>query len=321
MRKLLFILATMAISFTGCNSDTSGNEIYEKLLLVRPGTYIYDAAAFQNEMSMQPADVAIRLAILRAETVKQTGSTAGMNDVKIDKYGNLKTFLFGTQSIVAERSNGVYEITYVGQNISATSPDAFIRKGTFSIQTQGIALEETDETNTWIATQTSDKVTIKNGNQTVTNLKDASSKTIIYRDGTSYAIHVENYIAYYVSEQWKSLWSGRFTWIPSKTTDLSYETLKGTSFTLDGQGRGTTFASANNRTAARMSYSIANGEYNPARSGSYRMLIGGTSRAEFTDSNDYNVADYPSPSVIYKWNVVDNTLKITISYNNNTVTI
>lgn len=305
------ILAALTMGLASCLD--SNKDVYDKVEPVRPGIYIYNAAHSQNEAAMQPADIVLRLAILRAEAEKQ-GKLDDLTAVTVNGQ-NVKTLLFGIYTKISEDESeaGTYVIEY--RNSGGQRPyDTFSRTGSVSVKTQGVALEQTDASLRWTASLSSEKLTVTGGSAvTITSTGD----TYVYRQNDAYEIGFNNAIS--EVDRRKASWSGTFTWTTDKDGGLSFSSLEGASFELDGSARGTSFWTFNGVSSAGMNYSVTDGNYQPSRTGSASQIMGGTEECGLTSPMDYNIADYPSPDVKVVWSVTGNTLSYAVTYNGTTV--
>lgn len=306
------MLAAM-MGVTSC-LNSGGETAYDQVKPVAPGINIYNAANSQNAASMQPADIALKLAVLRAEALKQ-GKMDDWNSVVNENSISVKNLLFGftTQIAEDEQEPGTYEIRYA--NAGGQWPyDSYRRQGTIRVRTQGVALEETDENKMWTVSLGSSQFTVTGG-RTVTLL--STGETSIYWNGEGYQIEFFNGMSY-VNEARKASWNGSFVLTPEVTGSLAFSDLEETSFGFEGQAQGTSFWSFNGTTSAQMSYQVTEGLYNPSEAGP-TQLIGGTETCTLLSMGDYNIAEYPSPEVKVVWNKVGSKISYSITYNDTTV--
>lgn len=295
--------------------NSNGNNDYDKMEPVRPGIVIYNAAQSQNIASMQPADIALRLAFLRAEAEKQ-GMLDDMSSVTIAGVGNWKNLLFGVGTSITEDTNdpGTYVIQY--NNSGGQRPyDSFTRLGSVRVRTNGVALENTDGSNRWTVTLESQKLTVTGGN-TVTIA--TTGDTYIYHTDAAYEIGF-NHAAAYIDEARKANWTGTFYLTPGKEDGLSFSALQDASFKVSGSASGQSFWSFNDVTAAGLSYTVTDGEYNPSRTNSATQIISGKEECRLTSPIDYNIAQYPSAEVEIVWTVVGNAITYVVTYNGTSV--
>ncbi len=305
------VVAAVALGQTSClNSDS---DFHDEAAPVRPGIYIYNAAHSQNEAAMQPADVALRLAVLRAEAEKQ-GKTGDLNSVTVDGQ-NVKTLLFGMYTQIAEDESeaGTYVIEY--RNSGGQRPyDIYSRTGTVRVKTQGVALERTDAAKRWSVSLGSEKLAITGGSSVAVL---STGETELYFEGGVCRIGFSNALS--EADGRKASWSGDFELTTEMKEGLSFSGLKDASFELDGSARGTSFWSFNGTTSAAMSYTVTDGKYQPSRTGSPSTIMGGTELCGLTSPMDYNPADYPSSEVKVVWTVSGNMLSYAVTYNGTTV--
>lgn len=315
-RKMIWVatLAAVTVAMASC-LDSNGSSDYDKVEPVRPGIVIYNAAQSQNIASMQPADIALRLAFLRAEAEKQ-GKLDDMSSVTVANVGNVKNLLFGIGTRITEDAEdpGTYVIQY--NNGGGQRPyDSFTRSGSVRVRTNDVALENTDASNRWSVTLESQKLTVTGGNTvTITTTGD----TYIYRTDAAYEIGF-NHAVSFIDEARKASWTGTFVLTPGKDDGLSFSVLKDASFKVSGSAAGQSFWSFNNVSAAGMSYTVTDGEYNPSRTNSATQIISGKEECRLTSLADYNIAQYPSAEVEIVWNVVGNAITYVVTYNGTSV--
>lgn len=314
MEKSKLIWTTAFVVLLGLTSCLdSSKEAYDRVEPVRPGIYIYNAAHSQNEAAMQPADIGLRLAVLRAEAEKQ-GKTDDLASVTVNGQ-NVKTLLFGMYTKVSEDETepGTYVIEY--RNSGGQRPyDTYSRTGTVRVKTQGVALEQTDASKRWSVSLDSEKLAITGGSSV--SIVTTGDTYLYFQDGVC-EIGFSNAVS--EADSRKASWSGTFTLTTEKNEGLSFSALEGASFELDGSARGTSFWTFNGTTAAAMSYTVTDGKFQPSRTGSPSQIMGGTELCSLTSPFDYDIANYPSPEVKVVWSVTGSTLSYAVTYNDITV--
>lgn len=307
--------ASAAVVLMSSSCLDTKSDAYDRVEPVRPGIYIYNAAHSQNDASMQPADIALRLAILRAEAVKQ-GKTDELGSVVLNGL-NVKTLLFGMYTRIEEDAAeaGTYVIEY--RNSGGQRPyDAYTRSGSVRVKTHGIGLEETDASNRWTVVLESSQLTVSGGS-TITIA--STGDTYLYRSGDAYAIGFDHAVSFEKNGSPKADWSGTFTLATDRKDGLAFSELAGASFELDGSASGTGFWSFNGTSGAGLRYEVSDGKYQPSFTGSATQIMGGTEICALTSSQDYDPAAYPSPEVQVEWSVVGNTIYYAVTYNGTTV--
>lgn len=311
-KKNLLCLAFVAAfaALTGCLGSDENPE-YEKVKPVEPGLYIYMAAQSQNEAALQPADAALRLAILRAEAAKQ-GKSDELDYVIVEGAGNVKTLLFGANTRI-HKDGDDFVITYAG---SGGSPmfDVYARMGEVRVRTQGVPLDETDEATPWTIVLASQTWSLS-ADRTVTLTSTGGTK--VYRRDAEYAIEFDDGTSYLLKDK-PAAWSGRFVWRPADADDLSFSGMKEKALSFTGWGEGHTFWLLDGKTQTRMRYEVEAGEYRPSLAGN-RQLTAGTEVGRLTDPADYSTEAYPAPDVTVKWETTDQRIGYTVTYNGTTV--
>ncbi|MEG1611833.1 MAG: hypothetical protein RRZ83_04775 [Alistipes sp.] len=304
MCVMLLAMATL----TAClDSDNDANQ--DRWRPVAPGLQIYNATVSQNHIALQPSDIAIRLAILRAEAAKQ-GKLDKLDMVVIPNGGNVKMLLFGANTKITAEKDG-YLISYVGGG-GVNTLDSYARMGDIRIRTHGVGLEQTNATTRWTVELASAKMTFDDRHYDKT-MMTSTGDTYIYNRGTAYEIGFSGSVAY-VRPEYTSDWKGTFIWTPATPADLSFSTLQKSIFKLDGAGSGRSFWTMNGKASANMSYAVTNGKYDPSIAGS-AQIVAGTEVCRLTNPADYNVADYPASDVAVSWSVTNNRLYYTVDYN------
>lgn len=308
-------VALSMLALTSC-LDSNNNTDYDRVEPIAPGISIYNAANSQNIASLQPADVAMRFAILRAEAVKQN-KLGDWNNILTENAVGVKNLLFGigTQISEDEQEPGTFVIQYA--NGGGQMPyDSYRRLGSVRVRTQGVALEETNEQTKWSVSLASSQLTVSGG-RTVTLL--STGETMLYGNGEGgYVIDFFNGISY-IEEARKASWNGAFVLTPSVKGTLAFSDLDGASFGFDGESSGTSFWSFNGTTAAKMSYKLVDGQYDLQKAGNVTQLIAGTETCALLSTGDYSVTTYPSPEVEVVWSMSGSRISYTVTYDGNSV--
>ena len=290
MRQLFFFLAALPLVLTGCLKTDSYSS---KLEPVARGLEIYNFVGMQNQISMQPAEVGIRLAMLLAEAKKQN-SMDDLDNVRVNDVRIINN-LFGSATKVEKTDDG-YKITYIYSRGGIN--DDYQRYGVFYVDTNGaeqLADTEVVGSKKWVVT-VDDEVTLQLSSwETTINISGGSTMLYNAGDGT-YRIDMSGLEAWYPrSRELKSRWSGSFRWKPGHPELIYSECLKKET-QLDGEASGESFYSLNNSTPTRMWYKIEEG-----RMLSYRRLGGGVETGGFSSTADYDTSRYPSGNVRVEW--------------------
>ncbi|MEG1623099.1 MAG: hypothetical protein RR330_07010 [Alistipes sp.] len=322
MRKLFLLAAILSVAFlSGCNdSNSTFHDPYDG---VGAGITIYNAAYGQNDIALDPTAVAIRLEMLLAEAEKQQ---VDFSTVKVT-YGkalvNAKDLFFGTQTTIVKTTEGVYTITYNGSTPGRL--DYYYRRGAYVVNTFNHRLSADGQPWTvtlgqagmvcWSVGPFGDKIEMQ--------IQEMGATTIT-RQETRYSISFLNFKAYLAnSRKYTSDWSGDFYFTTSvNADDLSYSAQQEAVFTLLGGARGASLYTLNNTTPLHLSYAISAAnplKWDPSKSSSFRLIVGGEETATLTSTADYNVADYPASSVTVTRTLNDKVVSIKVSYNGITI--
>lgn len=307
--KIFGFALSVAALLSGCiKSDNS----YKDLQPVLPGMLIYSNAASQNELSLLPASVGMRLAVLQSEAAKQGKEIASVTDAEGRQ---IQSLLFGV-SVSKIESASADNTLAEGDYLLTFRPEepfsgVFCLDGQILVRTGGRQLDAADAA-TWevlpqpgfavnVISQTSvQRIEITEG---ITRLSS--------RGEGSYEVSLQNLRANFKDSACASDWSGSFT-LRTEAASLAYSDCHGKKFTAEGSfGGDTLFSFTMTETPTRMSYTLANGTY----------LNGGpnfTGRVtcRLTGMLDYPMADYPSPTVEVEWSLdSNNNLSRVITYN------
>lgn len=306
MKKILFVTAAVvSLVFSGCIKE---DDSYKKLRPVQKGIDIYTWAMNQNIISMEQANIGMRMAMLVAEAEKQ--DVENFDDVKVDKV-SVKSRLLGTSSKI-ERTTTGYKITF---NPAYADLDRYTREGVVLINThEAPLLEGTVGGKNWT-------VTFENGLKLGTTSSDAQVITLsgglteIYNEGAAYAVSLANQTSYLSGgAKFQSNWGGRFT-VKPENMNFTYSDCAGETFLVNGTAYGDTFYTMDGASPLQMSIGLTGMKYlSPSR------IESGKVNALLTDN--YDMATYPISNVTVEWSVDANgKLRQTITYGENTVTI
>lgn len=310
-KNLLFLAVVAAAAvLTGCLGSDDNPE-YEKVKPVEPGLYIYMAAQSQNEVALQPADAALRLAILQAEAAKQ-GKPDELDYVIVEGAGNVKTLLFGANTKIRKEGTD-FVITYAGSG-GMPMYDVYARMGEVRVRTLGRMLDQTDETAAWTVALASQTWTVSS-DRTVT--LTSTGATRVFRRDAGYAIEFDGGTSYLAKDK-PAEWSGRFVWRPADADDLSFSAMKEKTIAFSGSGEGRTIWLLDGKTQTRMRYEVEGGEYRPSLAGN-RQLTAGTEVGRLTDPADYSAEAYPVPDVTVEWETTGERIGYSVTYNGTTV--
>lgn len=292
MKKVLMLLSLATLVLTSCVKNE--NPVSEEQLRVLPGIYIYNNTATQQAISMQQANIALRFAILQAETAKNLEKDVVTVDemlattVSDTNKNKIKDVLLGASSKLTMTSEGIYNIAFQSNNVDM---DLLARQGTFVIDTKNTLLPYTNSSTAWRVTVGSDTKVITNpGTMSEMTFNIESGFTEIYYDQGSFHIGLRNIVAY-VSDKCKSDWSGDFIW-RTANSDLNYKGNVAAETYLSGSASGQSFFSldGSGTNSTRMSYRLENGMYVGSR---YLVQGDETCRLE----SNYDKTVYPSPTM------------------------
>lgn len=326
MKKLFMMLSASLVLFsTACNKDAEAHYFGEYADL-KPGMAIYNAAATQQLVSLDPAAVAIRLAMLLDEAAEQNLPIEEVQVHISPRDYLLKELLFGrevgietvegTEEEPAEP--GLYRITYV--HAAPASIDTYRREGSYLIRTHGLSLTESSADMPWVV-MPEELLYLNSGNSDSERFVITGGAIRLHAAGAGiYAIGLDGLKASFeVSERFASAWSGDFFFTTSTTTGtLAYSNHDEDTFALWGEAEGPTFYAFNNSSTTRMRYTV--GESNrlswaPAETRSFTVAKGGTEQCRLTHSEDYQVELYPSSEVTVSRTYAEGEVTRTLSYN------
>ncbi len=312
MKKILGAMLLAALALSGCIKSENP---YAKYKPVAGGMQIFSVAYTQFDVAIQPANAAMRLAILLAEADKQAETSDETVDFsKITHDGkNVMASLFGSYAKIEKDSGntGDYRITY--------STDVMLfgyyYKGSMIVKTGNVPLSETNSETAWTVEYDDFKV-LSSGGYTVT-VKFNGGETTLYANGdASFTVKQDNMDLNYEGSEAHSNWSGSFRMRP-EANGIAYSECTGKDFSVNGSFSGPTFTSLmKNNEPTRVSYTVSNGKYKL-----YGKVFTGTLFCHLTGYGDYNPADFPSTEVEYIYSYDEaRGVSQTIKYNGNIVT-
>lgn len=311
MRKLIFFAAATAALFTGCLS--SSNESISPYAPIQPGLYIHDGAWRQTNLTLDPIGVALRLEMLLSQAEFE-GKDLNEVEVTIDKvaYKLKGDLLFGFGASIVNDGDGVYTVTYTGSEKGGV--DNFYRKGSYVVDTHGVRLPEA-VAEPWTVTLGDSGMqcwTVDSyGSRTEYALYSIGTVSIQPKDNV-YEFVVDGFEASLLNyKNFSSDWDCNFKWQAAYTKsdeelkvdakyDLRYALMNKAEFFLSGGGAGVTFSSYNGVDPAHMTYNVPVSsplKWDTSTTKVYNMIMSGRETASLTSQADYNVADYPSPTV------------------------
>lgn len=323
MQKLLgWALAAALLIGVGCSTDTSYNTEYTS---VYPGITIFNSALVQNNVAMDGASVAIKLAMLLDEAAAQGSTIDQVTIISGEKSYLLKPLLFGNGSTIRqEEATGDYLITY-----DLTTPgsiDNYYRRGTYRVQTGGNSLTATGLQTPWSVTPEGEMRLATGVSSTSTNYLLYGGTTQIYRQSNGdWAIRLSEVAASFAEySQFTSSWSGNFVLTCStKEGDWSYTNHASDTFSLQGTASGLTFYAFDSLSGLEMRYVSSSSDpasWQPSKTSSYTVVVSGTEEASITSTN-YSQTDYPSPTVTVVRVLEGSTIRTTVKYNGNVAQI
>lgn len=126
MRKILLALAAVSLLFVSCNKNDSGEtDPMEKAF------FMVSSVINQNELSLDPFNIAYRLNILINEAIANSGESV---DNSANFSANTREDLFGIgAAITYDRTTGIYTITFQG----AKPDNDYLRGGKVYVHTNG----------------------------------------------------------------------------------------------------------------------------------------------------------------------------------------
>ncbi len=327
MKRVLTAATALLLTFAvGCNGDLENNYAgaYDDIM---PGLSIYNSATTQQSVAMDPAAVAIRLAMLLDEaalqesTIEEVFVTAGLQQYR------LKELLFGSGVVIEALtegegeqvvSTGDYRITY--KNTPLAPIDRFNREGSYLVRTGGLSLLQTTESMAWEVVPEA-PVRIYTGTDAGSRFLVAEGLTRLSASTTgTYKIELVKLRASFEDyKEFASEWSGVFYLSTSTVTgNLAFSNHDEDTFSLHGSAEGPTFFAFNERNATRMSYYVSNISplnWRPHETPIHTIAVSGTEQAALTHAADYSQELYPSPTVQIKRSYADKVLDLYITYN------
>ena len=320
MRNLFYILAASALALlAGCNSSNSN--YVDPYASVRPGITIYNAAATQNRVALDPAAVAVRLAMLLDEAEEQQKDISEVSVSYKNSTYKLKNLLFGAGVNIREADDapGDYLITY---RESALAPiDCYVRSGSYRVRTGGRPLTEATEAEPWVAEPAEPvRLTTYSSYSSESYLLQSGRVALWHARATSFGIRAENIKAHFAGyEQFRSDWSGDFTWSCSTHPEtLSFTAHAEDTYTLWGSAEGETIYALNSANPTRMRYAASMStpvEYRPSQTSNYLVITNGSERAELTSPLDYPAGEFPSPLVVVRRTLANKLITTEVLYN------
>lgn len=306
MKKILTLVALAALAFTSCVKE---DETYKRLKPVLPGMNIYNGTMTMQRIATQPADMAVRLAILETEAYKQDPEAVNPDLTKVkDGATNVFEKLFGKQATLTKTGN-VYKLVFKTDEIT----QFYMSKGEMTVNTGGLRLAETSETNPWTVSLGSDYGIVVTNSSGYNTLEATAAMIKIYYQTGHYKIDIESFKANVKDAKIQSNWNTRMTFSPSKGTSLAYSDVKGESFNVNvTTAEGPACVTFDGKSATKLSLQISNGV-----SDMMLLMRSGTAISKLTGENDYNASFYKAREAQVDWSVTaDNKLTIMINYNN-----
>lgn len=312
MKKLMTwaLAAVAAMAFPGCMKNSNPWDGIEK---VAPGMQIYNTATFQNSVSMQPADAAMRLAMLVSEALSQDPDCdlTKLGEVTVSNK-NLLSQLFNA-GMTSQGGTSVEVVEGVGyrirfdENVQQTS--GLYLSGSVLVTTNGTASLASG--GTWDVTP--ENVTVKSVSpplQQAAKIVIDGGATRIVCVGREYTVSLTGFRTRFDESTIESNWSGRFK-VTAPDAAYTYETCAGELFQVEGVASGASMYTASGLSPLSMSYSLSDARF--AR----LQIVDGTQTCRLTDPLEYDSSVFPSPEVIYRWtlNEANNTVSYRISYN------
>lgn len=315
MKNAILSAALLATVLTGCIKGDDAN--YKQYVAVRPGITLHDCATTQNRAAVEPGMMAMRMAMLVAEAVKQSSSTdlstLDLTNLKYNSIG-VKNALLGSQTGITLLNN-VYTLAF---NESATVPDGSYLGGSITIATGGKSLGESGAQ--WTIDLSDFKIVA-----TSVTYKFSQGTTTLTNNGGAISFSMSNMAIYMTSDGSSSTaltssWSGTFS-VKMADASLAYSLCTGKLYDVTGSASGTTFYSfLNNSTPTELFYKVEDGKFLST------YQLGGTEICRFTGLSDYDMSVYPANYVTYEYSYTTTTTglysrKCVVSYNGNTYNV
>lgn len=314
MNKLFATIALAALAFTSCIKE---DDSWKDLLPVQPGMTIYQSTMAQNTLAMQPANAAMRLAILLAEADKQglDLAEADLKNVKVEN-SQVQVALFGSLTKIERQADGNYLITY---NEDSVLPGGHYMSGSMLVKTNGAPLLSEASSNAWKVEMQNLKLYGSDQNGYRVTYLLLNGETSLYANGDgSYSIEVMGFRAQMQLSNSQetppySNWSGNFN-LTAEDSSLAYSLCAGKNFKVYGNASGPTFYASvhSGGDGVGMGYELENGIFRGL------TIVSGTQECRFTSYFDYDTSQFPASSVRFVWtfNEAANTYSYKIYYNN-----
>lgn len=311
MKKILtFVAAVAMLSFQGCiKNDNSWSE-YQSVL---PGMTIYQLAMNQNTIALQPADAAMRVAMLVAEALSQDPESdlSNLDEVSVSNVKVLSS-LFNTQTEIEALVSGNYRITFSDGIAQAGS--GLVLSGAIQIQTNGT--KSLADGGTW--TVTPENLTVRASSDGSTS----SSSSKIFLDGGmtnitcdgngQFSVSVSGFRSHFDGSSIYSNWTGEFT-VTAPDASYTYEKCSKKNFKVTGSASGPTMYTADAILSQPLTirYSLTDGLYRGL------LIVDGTQTCTLPNASEYSTTDFPAPTVVYYWtyNETANSRSYRITYN------
>jgi hypothetical protein len=320
----VIVVAAFALLATACNKDAEAHYFGEYSDL-KPGLAIYNATSTQQLVSLDPAAVAIRLAMLLDEAASKG---VAMDEVEVQLSGRnhlLKDLLFGRtvkiEALVEEGEISApeeYRITYV--NTPPASLDRYCREGSYLVATHGVSLAESSAESPWSVTPV-EPMYLYAGLGDAERFMIKGGVVRLYATAAgSYAICLWGMKASFeVSERFASAWSGEFTLTTSTPTgNFAFSNHDEDTYALWGEAEGRTFYAFDNRSTTHMHYRVEESDrlkWEPSKTGLFSEVVSGVEHCRLTHPEEYSAALYPSPEVTVSHTTEEGRVTRTLLYN------
>ena len=312
MKKLLFLLMAATLTLSSCIKE---DESYKKTIPVQPGIRIRNYVSAQNYISMQPINMAIRLAILAAEAEKQHKEGEPELDLTKVMVKNVNIFneLFPSKTTLTKLDNGDYQLTFKVETVTAAYPC----EGTMTVRRNGVPqLYDTTGEAGWTVQLGDDFSVLMSGTNGYQRVFLSSGQFGLYYNGSgSYALDIKGVQAYYEKSEIKSAWSGEFELTPDADgVKLAASDCMGKVFEYTGSASGPSCYTFNGKEPVSMSYDIEKLTYvqfASIRTGEETCALVG----------EYDTSLFPAPNVEVEWLYSGGRSSQIVQYNGSTVTL
>lgn len=289
MKRLIVLLSLVCVSVAmgGC---VRGNDSYRELQQVAGGINIHYYTQLQSDLALQPANVALRLAVLLAEgELQRPAGGESFDPLAVQWRGEpVRRLLFGSTTGISATEEGYRVLCTPTRPL----PGGFPLDGSLGLNTGGRLLDATTAETPWTlgAAKFSVQLSSTHGTQTI---RWNGGTMRLYADGTGgYVVELAGIDLNIDRVERHSTWSGSLRLRPTGG-GLAYSLCAESDFRVSAAMDGPSLISFDGgRSATRLAYELLDGLYR-----SHGELFSGELRCRLSGSGDYDRVAYPSPEV------------------------